>query len=237
MLNMALLHISSLYVGYNSLNVLTDVNLDVEAGTQVVLLGANGSGKTTLLKSLMGLLPVHAGQIVLDTQDITRLGPSARVRAGLAYLSEIGVIASLSVEDNLNIGGYYLTRTLRRQQIRSLYQQLPILYEKRKNPASSLSGGQRKILAFAKVLMGQPRLILMDEPSAGLAPVMVNEMIQILNTYRSHGPAFLIAEQNVKFLEGAHYVYVLDNGQIRFQGTPQDLDADAHIKAAYFGLT
>ncbi len=235
-MKMALLHVSSLNVGYNSLNVLTDVSLEVEAKTQVVLLGANGSGKTTLLKSLIGLLPVRSGHILLDGQDIVRWDPSRRVRAGLAYLSETGVIASLSVEDNLNIGGYYLPRGLRRQQMHSLYQQLPMLYEKRKNAASSLSGGQRKILAFAKVLMGQPRLILMDEPSAGLAPVMVNEMVQILNTYRSHGPAFLIAEQNIKFLVGAKYVYILDNGQIRFQGTPEDLDADAHIKAAYFGL-
>lgn len=237
MQNMALLDVFSLSVGYNTLNVLTDVSLAVEAQTQVILLGANGSGKTTLLKCLMGLLPAHSGQIVLDGQDVTKLDPGRRLRAGLAYLSEIGVVASLSVEDNLNIGGYYLPRDLRRQQMHSLYQQLPILYEKRRNAASSLSGGQRKILAFAKVLMGQPDLILMDEPSAGLAPVMVNEMIQMLNASRSQGPAFLIAEQNVKFLAGATYVYVLDNGQIRFQGTPEDLDADVHIKSAYFGLT
>ncbi|WP_028963272.1 ABC transporter ATP-binding protein [Sulfobacillus thermosulfidooxidans] len=233
---MALLQVSSLSCGYHSLNVLHDIHLDVEPGQQVVLLGANGAGKTTLLKCLIGLIPTSSGHIMFAGQDITEWSPSERVKGGLAYLSEVGVIASLSVEDNLNIGGYYLSRQERRQQLQRLFEQLPLLYEKRKDPAGSLSGGQRKILGFAKVLMGKPQLILMDEPSSGLAPVMVNEMMSMLKTYRSSGPAFLIAEQNIKFLEGTDDVYVLDNGQIRFHGTPNDLDADAHVKAAYFGL-
>jgi branched-chain amino acid transport system ATP-binding protein len=172
----------------------------------------------------------------LNGADITHKPSSDRVRAGLAFLSEIGVIASLSVEENLKIGAYYLSAPELRKRITQIYQQLPLLRERRRLQAGSLSGGQRKVLGFAKALMGNPRLILMDEPSSGLAPVMVNELLSLLGTYRSAGPAFLIAEQNIKFLEGADHVYVLDNGRVHFDGSPQDLDADAHIKAAYFGL-
>ncbi len=233
---MALLDVRDLKGGYGSLQVLFEISLRVGEGEQVVLLGANGAGKTTLLKSLVGLLPLHGGSIHFNGDNMANRPASGRVRAGLTFLSEIGVISSLTVEENLKIGAYYLSSTERKETMANIYQQLPLLRERRRMQAGSLSGGQRKLLGFAKALVGNPRLILMDEPSSGLAPVMVNEVLGLLSTYRRAGPAFLIAEQNVKFLDGADHVYVLDNGRVSFDGTPQDLDADAHVKAAYFGL-
>ncbi len=234
---MALLAVSSLSGGYGTLQVLSDISFQVEQGQQVVLLGANGAGKTTLLKTLVGLLPTWQGTVAFGGEDVTAAPTSRRVKAGMAFLSEMGVIGTLTVEENLKLGAYYLPGSEARRQLDTIYQQLPLLKEKNRLAAGSLSGGQRKVLGFAKALMGRPRLILMDEPSSGLAPVMVNDLLHLLETYRTAGPAFLIAEQNIKFLQGADHVYVLDNGRMHFDGTPEELDADAHIKAAYFGLT
>ncbi|AUW93884.1 MAG: ABC transporter ATP-binding protein [Sulfobacillus thermosulfidooxidans] len=234
---MAILEVAALSGGYGTLQVLSDITFVVDQGQQVVLLGANGAGKTTLLKTVVGLLPAWQGHVKFGGDDVVHWPTSRRVRAGMAFLSEIGVIATLSIEENLKLGAYYLSGSQSRQQLDRIYQQLPLLKARRKQAAGSLSGGQRKILGFAKALMGQPRLILMDEPSSGLAPVMVNELLGLLETYRRTGPAFLIAEQNIKFLQGADHVYVLDNGRVHFDGSPEELDADTHIKAAYFGLT
>ena len=152
-------------------------------------------------------------------------------------MSESGVIAGLTVEENLRIGGYYLPRLVQTQQLEKMYEQFPDLKQKRKNAGGSLSGGQRKMLGVAKALMSQPRLLVMDEPSAGLSPLFVKEVIDFLvKSTEEANLSLLIAEQNVKFLEIADRVYVLDGGKITFSGTVLELVANDAVKRAYFGL-
>ena len=232
-----LLEANAINAGYGQMQVLWDTDIHVNKAERVVLLGANGAGKTTLLKAVMGLVPLWKGTVVFDSAHLEKKRTDERFKRGISYMSESGVIAGLTVEENLRIGGYYLPRLVQTQQLEKMYEQFPDLQQKRKNAGGSLSGGQRKMLGVAKALMSQPRLLVMDEPSAGLSPLFVKEVIDFLvKSTEEANLSLLIAEQNVKFLEIADRVYVLDGGKITFSGTVLELVANDAVKRAYFGL-
>src|SRR5215831_8732234 len=222
--------------GYGTMQVLWGVDLDVRAGETVLLLGANGAGKTTFLKSLVGLVEARRGNIRLGGEDITRMRSADRMRRGMSYMSELAVFPDLSIEENIRVGAQALGHADPGARIDELYGLFPVLREKRKDPASSLSGGQRKMLGIAKALAAEPKLLVMDEPSAGLSPLFVKEVIRILNNLQGRGLALLIAEQNIGFLEVATRVFVLEGGRIRFSGTVAEMTDNEALRRAYFGL-
>jgi branched-chain amino acid transport system ATP-binding protein len=231
-----LLEIAGVTAGYRRLQVLWGVDLAIHDDEAVVLLGANGAGKTTLLKAIMRLVDIWAGHIHFAGEDITGLRTDQRVRRGIVFMSETSGFPGLTIEENVLIGAQFLPRHRARERMEELYAVFPALAERRRAPAGSLSGGQRKMLGIAKALIGDPRLLVMDEPSAGLSPLYVNEVIAVLTEFRSKQLALLIAEQNVKFLALADRVYTLDNGQIGFSGTVEAMQANDALRRAYFGL-
>jgi branched-chain amino acid transport system ATP-binding protein len=227
----------SLEAGYQRVQVLWGANVAVHEGQTVVLLGANGAGKTTLLKVLIGLLPAWKGEVRFGGESITHLRIDRRVRRGIAFMSEMGVFPDLSIDENIRIGGHLLARAELSSRVQELYAIFAELERRRHSLASSLSGGQRKMLAIAKALAGRPRLLMMDEPSAGLSPLMVRDVFRILEKARGQGISLLIAEQNVKVLDFADRVYTLERGVVGFTGTVAELHANDALHRAYFGLT
>ncbi len=232
-----LLQASGIDAGYGTMQVLWGVDLDVRPGETVLLLGANGAGKTTFLKTLVGLIGARRGGIRLGGDDITAMRSSDRMRRGMTYMSELAVFPDLSIEENIRIGAQALGHAHSGARADELYRLFPVLREKRRNPASSLSGGQRKMLGIAKALAAEPRLLVMDEPSAGLSPLFVKEVIRIIRDLQGRGIALLVAEQNIGFLEVATRVFVLEGGRIRFSGTVAEMSDNEVLRRAYFGLT
>lgn len=231
-----LLDAAGLESGYNRVQVLWGAGLTVHREETVVLLGANGAGKTTLLRVLMGLLPAWNGTVHFAGDEITHLSTDRRVRRGIAYMSEMGVFPGLTIDENIRIGGHLLASEVLRARAEELYAVFPDLSQRRRAPASSLSGGQRKMLGIAKALAGKPRLLIMDEPSAGLAPLFVREVMRVLADARGQGLSLLVAEQNVKFLDLADRVYTMEGGRIGFSGTVPEIRANDSVRRAYFGL-
>jgi branched-chain amino acid transport system ATP-binding protein len=231
-----LLRADRLQTGYQRVQVLWGVDISVEEGETVVLLGANGAGKTTLLKALVGLLPAWNGSIAFAGRDITHLRTDLRIHLGIAYMSELGVFPSLTIDENIRVGGHLLPGAELNARARGLYAIFPDLERRRHALASSLSGGQRKMLGIAKALAGKPKLLIMDEPSAGLSPVYVQEVVRALDKSRGHGLSLLVAEQNVKFLDLADRVYTLEGGRVSFQGTVSEMHDNNALYQAYFGL-
>ena len=231
-----LLDASGVEAGYGTMQVLWGVDLDVRPGETVLLLGANGAGKTTFLKSLVGLVEARRGSIRLGGEDITSMRSSDRMRRGMTYMSELAVFPDLSIEENIRIGAQALRHADPGSRMEELYQLFPVLRQKRSALASSLSGGQRKMLGIAKALSAEPRLLVMDEPSAGLSPLFVKEVIRVLTDLQGKGLALLIAEQNISFLEVATRVFVLEGGRIRFAGTVAEMSDNEDLHRAYFGL-
>jgi branched-chain amino acid transport system ATP-binding protein len=231
-----LLEIAGITAGYQRLQVLWGIDLSVRARESVVLLGANGAGKTTLLKAIMNLIEIWEGRIGFDGEDITRLRTNERVRRGIVFMSESSGFPGLSIEENILIGAQFMPRERTRERMAELYATFPALAERRHARAGSLSGGQRKMLGIAKALAAEPRLLVMDEPSAGLSPLFVKEVIRILSDLRGRGLALLIAEQNIGFLEVATRVFVLEGGRIRFSGTVAEMTDNEALRRAYFGL-
>ncbi len=233
---MALLEVNDLESGYGEIQVLWGVDLQVEPGETVILLGANSAGKTTLLRTIVGLLPSRGGSIRFEGEPIETLNPNQRIQRGIAFMSELGVFPTLSIEENIELGGYFLSGAEIRRRSVSMYELFPDLAKKRRHLAASLSGGQRKMLGIAKALVSRPKLLLMDEPSSGLAPVFVKQLFEVLQTAVVGGTALLLAEQNVAFLRLADRGYLIDGGRVRVSGTRDELEASDAVHAAYFGL-
>jgi branched-chain amino acid transport system ATP-binding protein len=231
-----LLDVAGLTAGYGQAQVLWGVDLLVHERESIVLLGANGAGKTTFLKALMGLIAAWSGKIHFAGEDVTRLRTDHRVRRGIVYMSETSGFPGLTVEENILIGAQSLPQSRARGRAEELYSVFPILAERRRTLASSLSGGQRKMLGIAKALAANPRLLVMDEPSAGLSPIFVQEVVRVLRQLGDKSLALFIAEQNVKFLELADRVYTLDGGRIGFSGTVTAMHENDALRRAYFGL-
>ena len=232
----ASLVIEGVEAGYGAMQVLWGVDMRVEPGQTVLLLGANSAGKTTLLRTLIGLLPCTGGRITLDGERIDALRPDQRIRRGIAFMSELGVFPTLSIDENIALGGYFMPEAKIRQRKEVLFALFPALAAKRRAAAASLSGGQRKMLGIAKVLIAEPRLLLMDEPSSGLAPVFVKHVIDALRTAIGDGTSLLIAEQNIAFLDLADRGYLLDHGKVRVSGSRAELEASDAVRETYFGL-
>ena len=233
---MSLLSLQGVESGYGPMQILWGIDLDVAAGETVLLLGANSAGKTTLLRTIIGLLPCWRGSIHFDGERIDALPPDQRIRRGIAFMSELGVFPTLSIDENIALGGYFLRDAEVRRRRERLFALFPDLAAKRRDAAGSLSGGQRKMLGIAKVLVSEPRLLLMDEPSSGLAPVFVKQVIEVLKTSIGGGTSLLIAEQNVAFLALADRGFLIDHGKVRLSGTRAELESSDAVREAYFGL-
>jgi branched-chain amino acid transport system ATP-binding protein len=234
----ALLEITGLSGQYGRVAALRDVALSVEAGELVSLVGANGAGKTTLLRTISGVRPASAGKIRFDGADITRLAPAQRVRLGIVQVPEgRQVFAPLSVEDNLLLGAYARGRAGARQGLDRAYQMFPALKQKRGLPAGSLSGGQQQMLAIARGLMAEPRLLLLDEPSMGLAPFLIAEIFAAIHELKRAGTTILLVEQNAaQALRIADRAYVLETGRMVLTGSGAALAENERVKAAYLGM-
>jgi branched-chain amino acid transport system ATP-binding protein len=223
----ATLAIQGIVAGYGGSEVLHGVSLDVPQGNTVVLLGPNGAGKSTLLSAISGLVRHRAGRIMLDGRDVSGMPAHERARIGICHVPEgRRVFKRQSVEDNLLIGSYASARDAawRPEAFRWVYELFPVLERKRGKPAGSLSGGEQQMLAVAQGIMGKPRILLLDEPSAGLAPVLVKQMLERVRLLRERGIAVLMVEQAVSgAMAVADYVYVLSSGQIVGQGTVEEM--------------
>lgn len=228
--------VKNLDAGYGRMQILFDVSLHVGADEQVLVFGPNGAGKSTLMKALVGLVKPSGGQVTMFGQDLTGRPAEKVVQSGLGYVPQLeNVFASLSVEENLEMGGLSLGRR-RVARIAAMYQQFPLLASKRRQRAGTLSGGQRQTLAMARALMMEPRILLLDEPTAGLAPKMVDEMFETISGISAAGTAVLMVEQNAK--RALAYVdrgYVLENGHVRFDAPASQLLNNEDIGRLYLG--
>ncbi len=231
------LSVRGLKAGYGRIEVLHGIDLDLPRGRLVALVGANGAGKTTLLRTLSGLVPARAGRVELLGKDISRDPPDSRVRAGLAQVLEgRQVFGPLSVEDNLLLGGYVRPRQAR-ERMDEMFALFPVLAEKRALAAGTLSGGQQQMLAIARALMSQPKVLLLDEPSMGLAPLLVREVLDVVARLRDLDMPVLLVEQNARAaLALADHAYVLEVGRITVSGSGQALLRDPRVMEAYLGL-
>ena len=231
-----LLSVSGLSVSYGHINALKGVSLEVQRGEIVVLIGANGAGKTTLLESVLGINPLTAGTVTFDGASIGGVNADRNVRSGLCLVPEgRGVFASMSVLDNLLLGAHHNMRNVTRN-LRRVYDEFPILEKRKDQIARTLSGGERQMLAIGRALMSAPKLIMVDEPSIGLAPIVVNDIFSILRRLNREGYAILLSEQNAyKALTIAHRGYVLETGTVTLSGTAQQLLNDPGVKEAYLG--
>ncbi len=233
---MALLDIQHLTVGYGGLPILHGVTLRVEPQEMVVIVGPNGAGKSTLLKTIAGLLRPQEGTLRFNGQDLTRLRPHRMVHAGVCYVPQVeNVFPSLSVDDNLAMGAFVRTGDIRAHKD-AMYSLFPDLRDKRRLRAGALSGGQRQMVAMARALMLHPTLLLLDEPTAGLSPLMVGIMLEKLRDIQRTGVALLIVEQNARqALQRAQRGYVLAMGQNRYEDTGPALLAHPDMGALFLG--
>jgi branched-chain amino acid transport system ATP-binding protein len=231
------LEVRGLFAGYGRIEALHGIDLRVGQGELVALVGANGAGKTTLLRAVSGLIKASAGSVTLFGREIGRDSADARVRAGLSQVLEgRQVFGPMSVQDNLLLGGY--TRPDGRQQrLAEMYALFPVLEEKRLLAAGTLSGGQQQMLAIARALMSEPKVLLLDEPSMGLAPLLVKEIFGVIARLKARGIPILLVEQNAHAaLSVADVGYVLETGAIALGGPAAQLLHDERVKAAYLGL-
>ncbi len=241
-LTSAVLEVRGLCAGYGDVTVLWDVHLQVREGEVVALLGPNGAGKTTLIRAIFGLqeemLSVLRGEVWLDGQRVVGLTASDMVYRGVALVPEgRRLFPALSVEENLLLGGLRLSRSMRRSRLEWVYALLPLLREKRRALAGTLSGGQQQLLALGRALIAQPRLLLLDEPSLGLAPRMVRQVYELVDALRGNQTSVLVAEQNVgAALSVADRGYVLGGGRVVLEGDTADLRARPALRRLYLGV-
>jgi len=231
-----LLTVQDLSVSYGHVNALKGASLEVREGEIVVLIGANGAGKTTLLETVLGInLPV-TGTITFDGQAIGGVNADRNVRAGLCLVPEgRGVFSSMNVIDNLLLGAHHNMRNVTKN-LRRVFDWFPILEKRRDQVARTLSGGERQMLAIGRALMAAPKMIMVDEPSIGLAPIVVNDIFAILSRLNREGYAILLSEQNAyKALKCAHRGYVLETGTVTLSGSAEQLLNDPGVKEAYLG--
>ncbi|CAN5354286.1 ABC transporter ATP-binding protein [soil metagenome] len=235
------LRVQDLHAGYGRLEVLHGVSVGVERGAIAAVVGANGAGKTTLLRAISGLLPAGAGTVRLGDRDVTRLGAEAIVAAGLVHVPENRLVfPTLSVEDNLTLGAWTRRRdkamlATRRTEVVEYF---PRLAQRLGQPAGTLSGGEQQMLAIGRGLMGRPAVLILDEPSLGLAPRVIREIFATLARLRSdEGLAILLVEQNVRAaFRVADHAYVMDRGRVQMSGAPQELLDDERVQHAYLGV-
>ncbi|MBN8975217.1 MAG: ABC transporter ATP-binding protein [Rhizobiales bacterium] len=236
---MALLEVKDLRAGYGDVPVLRGIDLSVQAGSITALIGANGAGKTTLLRTISGIIPADAGSVRYDGQDILGMPPQDIVRAGLVQVPEgRRLFPDMTVFENLLIGSSSPSARRRRDEsLKMVFELFPKVRERGGQRAGTLSGGEQQMVAIARALMASPRLLLLDETSLGLAPIVVDEIFQAVRRLAVQGMTILVVEQNTALaLEVADHGYVLEQGHFAMEGPASDLMADPRVKQAYLGI-
>lgn len=235
---MTMLKVNDINVFYGNIHALKGVSLEINEGEIVTLIGANGAGKSTLLKTLSGLLKPKSGTIEYLGKSISGKAPQSIVKAGISHVPEgRRVFANMSVEENLELGAYLRKDSKEiRRDIQSVYELFPRLQERRKQLSGTLSGGEQQMLAMGRAIMAKPKLLLLDEPSMGLAPLMVKTIFQIIEKINQDGTTILLVEQNANMaLSVADRAYVIETGRVEISGTAAELQASEEIKKAYLG--
>ncbi len=234
-----MLEVAGIHAAYGAVHALEEVSLKVAAGQIVCLLGANGAGKTTTLNCISGMVPVRQGRIVFDGDDITSQPVDRLVARGLVQVPEgREVFPGLSTEDNLLLGGWTRRRgDGRGNELGRVYDLFPRLRERAAQPAGTLSGGEQQMLMIGRALMAKPRLLMFDEPSLGLSPILVQQVFEIIRRIHDEGIPILLVEQNARVaLEVSSYGYILENGEIKLEGPAGDLATNPQVREAYLGL-
>jgi branched-chain amino acid transport system ATP-binding protein len=234
----ALLEINDVYTAYDKADVLQGVSLAVEAGRITCLLGSNGSGKTTLVRTILGLTPARVGRVVFDGTDITKLPTHRIIATGIACIPEgRKVFPKLTVEENLRVGAYQeRSDKVTQARMSDIFETFPRLAERRTQLAGTMSGGEQAMISIGRGLMCAPKLLLIDEPSLGLAPLLVKENFNIIREINARGITVLLVEQNVnQTLAISHFGFVLSKGRVATSGTPTELTGRQEVRDAYFG--
>ncbi len=234
---MALLEVKDMHTHYGAIKAVKGISFEVNEGEIVTLIGSNGAGKSTTLNTIAGLVPIFSGEIWFEGVNITRTECHDRVRKGIT-LSPEGrqVFPELTVEGNLRMGAYTADKAVREEEQNNAYTLFPRLYERRKQQAGTLSGGEQQMLAVARALMSKPRLLMLDEPSLGLAPIIVSDIFKLIRRINSMGTTILLVEQNARMaLSISDRGYVLETGNIVLSGAGAELAIDEKVKAAYLG--
>lgn len=234
----ALLNVSEVHAGYGAVEILRGVSMQLHTGELVALLGSNGAGKTTLNNVLSGVLPTGSGQVQFDGQVLNGQHYTQVVRAGLIHVPEgRKIFPNLSVQENLQLGAYARARDRREHNLARVLDTFPRLKERLNQLAGTMSGGEQQMLAIGRGMMAEPKLLILDEPSLGLSPLLVEELFGLIQNLRAAGLTILLVEQNVGLsLEIADRAYVMENGAIRFSGTAQELLASDSLRQAYLGV-
>lgn len=236
---MALIEVENIYAGYDGTEVLHGISVHVDDREVVTIIGPNGAGKSTLLKAIMGYVVPHTGHVRFNDEDITALRPDQRVDHGLAYVPQLeNVFPSLTVEENLKMGGYLVPRQRLKAKIEELYTRFPRLAERKNQRVRTMSGGERQMLALARALMTDPRLMLLDEPSAALSPRMAGEVFDQVVEIQAQGKAVIIVEQEAqRSLEVSERCYVLVDGRNAFEDRAEEILRNEKIRDAYLGAS
>jgi branched-chain amino acid transport system ATP-binding protein len=233
----ALLQVADAHIAYGKVEAVRGVSLEIAENEIVTIIGANGAGKTTLLNAIMGILPLR-GRATFAGQDIAQLEIEDRVAAGLSLVPEHReLFAAMSVEDNLRLGAFRIAKGLASQSIERVYRLFPRLKERRRQVSGTLSGGEQQMLAMGRALMGAPRLLMLDEPSLGLAPIIVADIFRTVGELRASGVSVLLVEQNAQAaLQIADRAYVMELGEFVLQGLSKDISSNDRVAASYLGF-
>jgi branched-chain amino acid transport system ATP-binding protein len=234
-----LLEVQELEVRYGDIRALRGISMGVEKGTIVALVGANGAGKSTLLKTISGIISPNSGRILFAGKPISKLRPAAVVNMGISQVPEgRRLFADLSVLENLELGAYTSrSRPFFKQSLEEAYELFPVLKARTRQIAGSLSGGEQQMLAIARAMMSQPDILMLDEPSLGLSPIIVNTMFELIKTLNERKVTILLVEQNIyQALKICHYAFVLKTGKITMEGRGKELLSDPEVQKAYMGV-
>jgi branched-chain amino acid transport system ATP-binding protein len=234
---MTLLEVIDLWIAYDRINAVRGVSFAVGEGEIVTLIGANGAGKSTILRAISGLLPAARGSITFAGEDLLSLPAHLRTQRGIAHVPEgRGIFGNLTVLENLRLAAYGRSQAQFRQDLREVYRLFPRLAERRQQWGNTLSGGEQQMLAVGRALMSRGRLLLLDEPSMGLAPMLVREIFKVIQRLNRQGATILLVEQNANLaLEVAHRAYILENGEIFLSGPSRELQHHPRVQEAYLG--
>lgn len=235
---MTLLQAASVVVNYGIVPAVRGVSIEVGAGQVTTVLGANGAGKTSLLSAISGVVRISAGSVLLKGEEIAGQSVSTNVRRGLVHVPEgRRIISPLTVEENLLLGGFTRSAKQNRQRLLEIYDTFPILADRRRSAGGLLSGGEQQMLAFGRALMADPELLLLDEPSMGLAPVIIDVIMESVQSMAQRGIGILMVEQNAtEALDVASYAYVIEQGRVVLKGSADELSRNAGVLKAYLGL-
>ncbi|MDN5361644.1 MAG: branched-chain amino acid transport system ATP-binding protein [Moorella sp. (in: firmicutes)] len=234
-----MLQINELVTGYGDMKVLHGISLQINDGETVALVGSNGAGKTTLLRAISGLIPIWSGSIILDNKNLVGIPAHALPSYGIAHIPQgRGVLGTLSVFDNLMLGAYIpAAKAQRKETLEEVFRLFPILKERQNQLAGTLSGGQQQMLAIGRALMLHPKILILDEPSLGLAPIVVESVFKIITDISKRGVSILVIEQNlIEALGVSSRGYVLETGKIVMEGSSKELLASNRIREAYLGI-